>query len=218
MFKEITMTTSAILFAATPVLAQSAQTGQMIEVPAQAVQQAAHTGPVLPASTELTLRMDQEVTTKGRTWKEGDTFHLTNVADVIVDGYVAIPQGARATGRITWLTSRGAFGKSGKMDIAIEHIEVNGKRIPLEGTFRQEGEGATLATIGGVIVAGVFAGFITGRSGRIPHGRELKAFTKEPLKLAVAPVVQPQRVAEAEPVQPAPKQRELPGNLRVVSE
>jgi hypothetical protein len=47
---------------------------------------------------------------------------------------------------------------------------------------------------------GVFAGFITGKSARIPQGRELKAFTSEPV-----PVLLPAAAPTATlPVQPAP--------------
>lgn len=141
---------------------------------------------VLPANTEVLLKMSQEVTTKGRTWEEGDTFKLSVVDDVMLGDYVVIPEGSPAYGKITWLTSKGAFGKSGKMDVELEYVEVGGRKIKLDGTYRQEGEGNTLATVGGVIAAGIFAGFITGRSGRIPEGRELMATTEEPIELALA--------------------------------
>ncbi|MEZ5695970.1 MAG: hypothetical protein R3E18_05910 [Sphingomonadaceae bacterium] len=152
---------------------------------------------VLPANTEVLLKMNQEVTTKGKTWSEGDTFDMSVVHDVMLGDYVVIPRGSRGVGRITWMTNKGAFGKSGKMDIELEYIEVSGRRIPINGTYRQEGEGNTVATVGGVILAGVFAGFITGKSGRIPQGRELMAHTEEDIPLAVkgpVPVPAPQAV------------------------
>ena len=150
------------------------------------VAQAQTTGAVLPANTELNLVMNDTITTKGNRWKEGDTFGLSVVHDVRLGGYVVIPRGSRGVGRITWLTSKGAFGKSGKMEIDLEYVEGSGRRIPIQGHYRQEGEGNTVATIGGVIVAGVFAGFITGKSGTIPQGRELVARTKEDLPVAFA--------------------------------
>ncbi|WP_394728939.1 hypothetical protein [Altererythrobacter sp. GH1-8] len=155
---------------------------------------------VLPANTEVLLRMNQEVTTKGKTWAEGDTFDMTVVHDVRHGDYVVIPRGSRGVGRITWLTNKGAFGKSGKMDIELEYVEVAGRRIDINGTYRQEGEGNTLATVGGVVLAGVFAGFITGKSGRIPRGRELMATTENDIALAL-----PQSAAPASAPQPAPQ-------------
>lgn len=139
----------------------------------------------LPANTEVLLKTNQEVTTKGKTWSEGDTFALTVVHDVMLGDYVVIPAGSRATGRITWLTNKGMFGKSGKMDVELEYVTVNGRRIDLEGTYRQEGEGNTVATVAGVVAVPIAGLFITGRSGRIPQGRELMATTENDIELAI---------------------------------
>lgn len=52
----------------------------------------------------------------------------------------------------------------------------------------------TLATVGGVIAAGVFAGFITGKSGEIPQGRELTATLESNLPVSLpkgASIAQP---------------------------
>ncbi|MBS0481352.1 MAG: hypothetical protein JSR96_04230 [Proteobacteria bacterium] len=141
---------------------------------------------VLPANTEVVLSVNQTLTTKGNSLHEGDTFALTVVQDVFLEDRIIIPRGSRAIGRVNWLTSKGAFGKSGKMEVSVEYVEVGGRRIPLEGHFRQEGEGNTVATVGGVVLAGVFAGFITGRSGVIPQGRELLVHTKNDLPVRFA--------------------------------
>lgn len=141
---------------------------------------------VLPANTEVTLEMNDTITTKGKRWGEGDNFDMTVTHDVMLGNYIIIPKGSRGVGRITWMTSKGAFGKSGKMEIDMEYVEVSGRRIPLSGHFRQEGEGNTVATVGGVIAAGIFAGFVTGKSGTIPKGRELTARTKNDLQVAFA--------------------------------
>jgi hypothetical protein len=140
----------------------------------------------LPANTEVVVAMNDTLTTKGKSFQEGDTFGLTVLYPVFLDDVVVIPKGARATGRISWLTSKGAFGKSGKMEIDIEYVEVNGRRIPLEGHFRQEGEGNTVATVGGVVAVGLLAGFITGKSGVIPRGRELTVHTREDVPVRIA--------------------------------
>lgn len=141
---------------------------------------------VLPANTEITVALNDTITTKGKRWNEGDTFNLTVTHDVLLGQYVVIPKGARGVGRISWLTNKGAFGKSGKMEIDLEYVEVSGRRIPISGHYRQEGEGNTVGTVAGVVAAGVFAGFVTGKSGVIPAGRELVAHTKDDLPVAFA--------------------------------
>ena len=174
----------AALAAAVSVPASSQSEGPM-PLPVQRADMAPQGNASLPANTEVLLQMTQEVSTKGKQWKEGDQFKLSVVKPVMLGDYVVIPEGAPAFGRITWLTDKGMFGKSGKMDIELEYVEVAGRRLRIDGTYRQEGEGNTLATVGGVIAAGPFAAFITGRSGRIPVGRELMATTEESIELAI---------------------------------
>ncbi len=128
---------------------------------------------ILNSGTPITLAVTEEVNSS--THKEGDTFKLTVMNDVKIADKIVIPRGTPATGEITWRTGKGAFGKSGKLEFALTHIDLNGQRIPVTGNFRQEGEGNTVATGVGVIAIGVFAGFITGKRARLPAGRELMA-------------------------------------------
>ncbi len=126
---------------------------------------------VLNKGTPITLAVAEEVNTS--THKEGDTFKLTVLNDVSVGQTVVIPRGTPASAEITWRTGKGAFGKSGKMEFGVRSVNLNGQLIPVNGEFRQEGEGNTVATGVGVIAIGVFAGFITGKRARLPVGREL---------------------------------------------
>ena len=128
----------------------------------------------LNANTPITLSVNHEV--NSRHVRVGDTFPLTLVQDVSVDGHVVIPRGTRAVGELVWRTGKGVFGKSAKMEVALRYLEMDGRRIPLDGSYRQEGEGNTGATVGAVLGAGVIGGLlVTGRSAVIPAGRELQA-------------------------------------------
>ena len=139
----------------------------------------------LPANTPVTLSMNNEL--HSRTAREGDTFPMTVVQDVMVDGHVLIPRGSRAVGELVWRTGRGAFGKSAKIEVALRYIEMAGRRIPLNGYYRQEGEGNTAATVGAVLGAGVIGGLIvTGRCAIIPAGRELQARTIDEVPFEVS--------------------------------
>ncbi len=135
----------------------------------------------LPANTEVVLSMNDDLTTKGGNIDVGTMFALTVVHDVKLGGFTVIPAGTRGMGEVTWKTGKGAFGKSGKMEVELRYVELGGQRINIEGKYRQEGEGNTVATVGTVIVAGVFGAFVTGKSARIPKGRELSARTKDPI-------------------------------------
>ena len=157
----------------------------------------------LPANTELLLTVNNELSSKRV--KEGEMFDLTVSHDVLLGDYVVIPKGTLAKGEVTWKTGKGAFGKSGKMEIELRYVDLNGRRVPITGKYRQEGEGNTVATVGTVVVAGVFGAFVTGKSARIPQGRELKANTTELLPVALPegtapPAAQPVPVTVATPV------------------
>ncbi len=90
---------------------------------------------------------------------------------------------SRAVGRIAWLTSKGAFGKSGKMDTELEHVEVSGPDCVERHLSR--GRRATRWTPSEGSSLPGFRGFITGRGGTIPPGRELVAITKRDLEVDV---------------------------------
>lgn len=125
----------------------------------------------LNVGTPITLAVAEDVSSSSH--RAGDTFKLTVMNDVLVGQKIVIPRGTPAVGEITWRTGKGAFGKSGKIEFGLRSIDLNGKRIPVTGEFRQEGEGNTIATGVGVIAIGIFAGFITGKRAKLPVGREL---------------------------------------------
>ncbi len=181
--KAIYFATAIAALSGTSANAQGSVPQTVEAVPVQAQLPQAQPEHFVPANTEIMLRMNEEITT--RRHEEGDTFDLTVVHNVMLGDYVVIPAGTRASGEITWLTGRGMFGKSGKMDIELRYIDLNGRRIPIEGTYRQEGEGNTVATVAGVVLVPVAGLFITGRSGVIPEGRELTARLSQPLPVAL---------------------------------
>lgn len=138
----------------------------------------------LNVGTPITLAVAEEVNSS--THEEGDTFKLTVLNDVAVDGVVVIPRGTPGVAEITWRTGKGAFGKSGKMEFSLRYIELDGQRVPISGDYRQEGEGNTVATGVGVLAIGVFAGFITGKRARLPTGRELMGQIAHPVQFTAA--------------------------------
>jgi hypothetical protein len=150
----------------------------------------------LPANTELFLTLNQELSSKRA--RTGDMFDMTVSHDVLIDNYVVIPKGALGKGEVTWRTGKGMFGKSAKMEIELRYVDVNGRRVPITGKYRQEGEGNTVATVGTVVLAGVFGALVTGKSARIPPGRELKANTTEMVPVAL-PQASPAPTATAQP-------------------
>jgi hypothetical protein len=149
------------------------------------VEPSAPTEGVLPENTEVVLTLNEELNSK--THRLGDKFSLTVAQDVSVGSQVVIPRGTRAVGQVTWRTGNGSFGKSGKMDVAFRYVDFNGQQIPIEGDHHQEGAGATGATIGAVVAAGVVGGLIVkGKNARIAEGREFTVRTKEAIPVTLS--------------------------------
>lgn len=142
---------------------------------------------VLPTNSEVVLRLSDELTSKGKQNKVGETFRLTVAYDVKVAGTTVIPSGTPAVGEITFKTGKGVFGKSGKLEVELRHVDLNGQRIPLTGKYRQEGEGNTTAAIGAVVLAAGLL-FVTGKSAVIPRGKELSGYTAQSTTIQVKPL------------------------------
>lgn len=165
---KTTMLAAAVLASAVP-MAQAA--------PLAATLQASEAATLtIPSNTEVILRMSEELSTKGGQIQVGHVFNLTVAYDVRVGGVVAIPAGTLAKGEVTMRTGKAVFGKSGKMEIELRSIDLNGQRIPVTGKYRQAGEGDTLAAVGAIVLFAPLL-VVSGKSAVIPRGRELSAFT-----------------------------------------
>lgn len=140
-------------------------------------------GAALPSNTEIWLTPNAEVNSKRI--KQGAKFDMSVARDVMLGDYVVIPRGTRGIGQISYRTGKGAFGKSAKMEFNIVNIELNGQLVPVTGHYRVEGQGNTGATVGTAVAAGIFAAFVTGRSAIIAQGTEYKAYTTNPIPVAL---------------------------------
>lgn len=161
---------ASVLLISSPALAQQYQPNQSDQTAAVKPQL------VLPANTEIVLRMSDDLTSKGGKIDAGHMFRLTVAYDIRVQGTIVIPSGTPAVGEVTMRTGKGVFGKSGKMEVELRHVDLNGRRIPVTGKFRQEGEGNTLAAVGAIFLTAPLL-FVTGKSAVIPRGRELTGYT-----------------------------------------
>lgn len=165
---------------------------------------------VLPPNSEVVVTSNDTLTTKGKAIKQGSKFRMATMFDVMQDGFVVIPKGTVGEGTVTYITNKGAFGKSGKMEVSMDWLDIGGRHIPLTGSYRQEGEGNTGATVATAVAVGVFSAFVTGRSATIVNGQQMRAHTVEPLSFTI-PANAPRMVSgtlapapQAAPAAPAP--------------
>jgi hypothetical protein len=161
------------------------------------VVQKAAVGSSLPSNTEVWVSLDNQMTSKKT--NVGDKFDVTVSRDVMMGDYVIIPRGTHGHGQIAYRTGKGSFGKSAKMEFDLVDVKVGERFILIAGHYRLEGQGNTGATVGATVAflpAGIF---ISGHSATAAQGSEWKAYTKEPILVAMAPAPAQPVMASASP-------------------
>ena len=127
------------------------------------------------------------------------------------DGFVLIPDGAHAYGKVTKVAKAGFFGAGGKLGISIDSVEAyNGKNIQLSSSQENEGENVTAWGAGifrgtnAVIEAGtVFTAYVTHTT--ILEERPDVIYIEAPVQ-QLQPQPQPQIQEQPQP-QPAPAKK-----------
>ena len=105
---------------------------------------------------------------------------MSVATDVKVGDTIIVPKGARGTAEVLSVSNRGGFGKSGKIEVAMRTLEVNGTKYKMQGVFLQKGKSRGGAAVAGVIIAGVIAGaFIKGEEAYLAQGSDMSFQTVE---------------------------------------
>lgn len=119
---------------------------------------------VVPAETLVSVVLDEPLSSK--TASAGESFAATVSAPVEVDGRVAIPKGARATGVVRAAKSPGKFKGSGILSVSLTSITVGGNSYDVQtSNHAQEVKGKgkrSAALIGGGGAAGALIGGLAG--------------------------------------------------------
>lgn len=140
----------------------------------------------LRAGTEVSLRLREELTTKGKQLRPGYRFHLEVAEPVMVGGVTVVPAGTPAMGEVTDVRNKGMWGKSGHLSARILYLTVDGRQIRLSGTFDDKGQTGTAGVVAAVAFVPIAGFFTTGTSARIPVGASVKGFIDEDVPLAMA--------------------------------
>jgi hypothetical protein len=187
----------AVLCAATaisaPAKAQAPGAPAALVQPAPAVA----TAPAQPAlgqftvreGTEVRMTLEEELSSKSA--RVGQRFRMRVAEPVRVQGQVIVPAGTLGVGEVTRVERKGAFGKSGKLDVRVLHLDLGENRIRLTGTNSDEGAGGTAATVAVAVVAGVFSAFVTGKSAVLPVGTQMVGYLESDTPVIVEAVASP---------------------------
>ena len=167
--------------------------GQAVDAPPVAVAQTA----ILPAGTPVLVMLNDELATGSS--HVGDIFGVTVLNDVTLGKTIVIPKGTTGTGDVTFASNKGGFGKPGILSISLRFLDLQGKKFALDGRYREEGKNNNGATAATWFAVGIFSGFIKGKVGVIPKGRELRARTGEDIPVTIA---SPEPASPAAPANP----------------
>lgn len=150
--------------------------GLVLAIPASGTEPAApsaeQAAPVrIAAGTMIALVTRDSISTRKNV--KGDLLYLKVAAPVVVDGVTAIPVGTVVVAQLTRADQRGAFGKSGKLDVQLLYAELPGGPLRVNGMLEARGkQGAD----DGLATAAAFfflPSVATGRSAEIPAGSEV---------------------------------------------
>ena len=108
--------------------------------------------------TEIVITTDQPVSSK--TSNSGDRFDASIAEPVVVGDRVAIPKGARASGRVVDAKSAGKFKGSAELTVALSSITVKGKEYRVKTTDvtetgKSRGKRTAVGAGGGAVVGGL---------------------------------------------------------------
>jgi hypothetical protein len=138
---------------------------------APAAAQQPETRLLLPAGSVIELVISNAISSKKSV--KGDLVYLKVATPVIVEGVTAIPIGTVVVGQLKRAAQRGAFGKSGKLDVELLYAELSGGPLRVSGMLEARGkQGADdAAATAAAFLALPFVA--TGRSAEIPAGTEV---------------------------------------------
>lgn len=128
---------------------------------------------LVPSGTLIELVTRDAVSTKKN--EKGDLLYLKVAVPVIVDGVIAIPADTVVVAQLTRAEKRGAFGRSGKLDVQLLYAELPGGPLRVSGMLEARGEkdgGDDAATAAAFLLLPFLS---TGRSAEIPAGSAASA-------------------------------------------
>lgn len=124
---------------------QTAASGPSQEAPPAPPAQAAAPPPpappasiVIPAGTELRVRLDQDLGSKIS--HAGDSFPATVSDDVVVDGRTVIPQGAEAEGTVIDAKGLGHFKGGALLELRLERVKTRWGSYPVSTSTMERAE------------------------------------------------------------------------------
>lgn len=123
--------------AAHPAVSVSEASLELPAAPAAAIRKASSSPIVVPAGTELTLRLNEPL--GSRISHINQVFSATLDRDVDIHGLTAIPAGSEATGKVVFARLAGRFAGEANLQVEIDSIKIKRHEFEVHTTVRSFG-------------------------------------------------------------------------------
>ena len=138
---------------------------------------------VMPG-TEVQLVLEESLSSQTAT--KGQKFSLTVKRDVLVQGHVVIPKGSPATGLVVRPEPNGTFGRPGVLQLRIQSLMVEGRRVPLFYSSLARGKERDGSAVLLTALFGPVGMMKRGIVVTVPAGTKLVAYVDEAFDTAIA--------------------------------
>jgi BON domain len=123
---------------------------------------------VVPAGTQMTVTVDQKLSSKAT--PAGQAFMATVAQPVTVDGRTAIPKGSSVSGKVLRAKEKGKIKGEGELAITLTSVTVRGRNYPLavgslDSTIKGKGKRTAVTTGGGAAGGALIGGLAGGGKG-----------------------------------------------------
>ena len=109
----------------------------------------------IPKDTKIELELITPISSKRS--KEGNTFRLKTLENLLINNVVVIPANQEVLGTITKSRKNGMFGRKGRLEFSINEIKtVNGVTVPLDAQVKGKGhsDNGAVSLVGGLFMKG----------------------------------------------------------------
>lgn len=132
---------------------------------------------VLKEGTDVKLKFAQDLSSK--TANDDDPVNMVLDEDLKVGEVTVCKAGAKAVATVTHAKKAGMMGKGGELNIRLEYLLVEDKRMRLRGTKGKEGEGKVGAAVALTVLFGPIGLIKHGKNVEVKQGTPLLAYVDQ---------------------------------------
>ena len=138
----------------------------------------------IPEGTVVSLEFLDLVSSSSAT--KGQKFNLELVEDLEVDGVTVAEVGTIAVGTVVDVQKRRMLGRSGDLNLSIDYMLIEGKRVRLRATKSGKGNTKIAATAVLTYLFGPLGLLKRGKDVDIDQGTSIEAYVDRPIKVKVS--------------------------------